>query len=122
MKKRILVVDDSPVVRAMMEDFLDDLNYEVSTAADGLEACRKVGENTYSLIITDLNMPGMDGIMFAQQAKQMPNCRFVPIVMLSSETDGTRITEAKKLGISTFLPKPVRENQLKSILQITLGA
>jgi AmiR/NasT family two-component response regulator len=52
----------------------------------------------------------------------MPNCKFVPIVMLSSEEDAGKIAEAKRVGISTFLRKPVKEVQLKTILQVVLGA
>lgn len=122
MAKQILIVDDSPSVLAILEDMLTDLGYEVSTADNGQAACRKIEETRFDLIITDLTMPVMDGIAFAQEAKQMPNCKFVPIVMLSSEEDETKITEAKRVGISTFLRKPVKENQLKTILQLVLGS
>ena len=67
-------------------------------------------------------MPVMDGIDFARQAKQSPNCKFVPIVMLSSEADETKIHQAKQVGISTFLRKPIKEGQLQMILKVVLGA
>lgn len=122
MAKKILIVDDSPSVLAVLEDMLDDLGYEVATAIDGKKACQLLETVRYDLIITDLTMPVMDGIVFAQTAKQMPNCKFVPIVMLSSEDDEAKIAEAKKVGISTFLRKPVKEMQLKTILQVVLGS
>ncbi|MGK2945062.1 MAG: response regulator [Desulfuromonadales bacterium] len=121
MAKKILIVDDSPSVLAVLEDMLDDLGYEVTAASNGKQACNLLETIRYDLIITDLSMPVMDGIVFAQTAKQMPNCKFVPIVMLSSEEDAAKIAEAKRVGISTFLRKPVKEVQLKTILQVVLG-
>jgi two-component system chemotaxis response regulator CheY len=122
MAKKILIIDDSPSVLAVLDDMLDDLGYEVSAADNGKQACELLEANRYDLIITDLTMPVMDGIAFVQAAKQMPNCKFVPIVMLSSEEDEAKIAEAKKVGISTFLRKPVKEVQLKTILQVVLGS
>ncbi len=122
MAKKILIVDDSPSVLAVLEDMLDDLGYEVTAASNGKQACQLLETNRYDLIITDLTMPVMDGIVFAQTAKQMANCKFVPIVMLSSEEDAGKIAEAKRVGISTFLRKPVKEVQLKTILQVVLGS
>jgi two-component system chemotaxis response regulator CheY len=122
MAKQILIVDDSPSVLAILEDMLVDLGYEVTAAADGRQACQLAEDTRYDLIITDLTMPVMDGMEFAQAAKKMPNCKFVPIVMLSSEDDEEKISQAKKVGISTFLRKPIKEAQLKTILQIVLGS
>ena len=121
MAKHILIVDDSPSVLAILEDMLSDLGYAVTTAGNGQEALARVEETKFDLIITDLTMPVMDGFGFVQRAKQMPNCKFVPIVMLSSEEDEAMIAAAKKAGISTFLRKPIKENQLKTILKVVLG-
>ena len=120
--KKILVVDDCQVVLNMMVDMLTGLNYEVATAVDGLDACKKLESERYDMIIVDLNMPNMNGIEFTKQAKQMPNCKFVPIVMLSGEDDEEKIAEAKQVGISTFVRKPVSERQLGPILNVVLGA
>ena len=122
MAKKILIVDDSPSVLAILEDMLDELGYEAATATNGKQACQLLETNRYDLIITDLTMPIMDGIAFVQTAKQMPNCKFVPIVMLSSVEDEAKIAEAKQVGISTFLRKPVKEVQLKTILKVVLGS
>ena len=122
MAKKILIVDESPSVLAVLEDMLDELGYEVETADNGKLACELLETNRYDLIITDLSMPVMDGIVFVQTAKKMPNCKFVPIVMLSSEEDESKIAAAKQVGISTFLRKPVKAVQLKTILQVVLGS
>jgi len=122
MAKKILIVDDSPSVLAVLEDMLEELGYAVASATDGKKACQMIELERFDLIITDLTMPVMDGIAFVQAAKKMPNCKFVPIVMLSSEEDEEKIAAAKQVGISTFLRKPVKEVQLKTILQVVLGS
>jgi len=121
MKQKILVLDDSPFMLATIGDMLKRLNYEVTAVDNGNDACQKVEAGRFDMIITDLNMPVMDGLEFTKQVRTYPNCRFVPIVMLSSETDGEKVSKAKQLGISTFLRKPPNEAQLKTLLQITLG-
>jgi two-component system chemotaxis response regulator CheY len=121
MKKNILIVDDSPFILKVIGDMLSELNYAVTTANNGSSACALVEKNTYDLIITDLHMPLMDGIEFAKRVKLIPDRRFTPIVMLSSEGDDKKINEAKRTGISTFLRKPVKEAQLKAILKVAIG-
>ena len=73
MAKTILIVDDSPSVLAILEDMLDGLGYSATAVSNGKQACELLETNRYDLIITDLTMPVMDGITFAQTAKQMPN-------------------------------------------------
>ena len=97
--KKIKIVDDSPSVLAILDDMLDDLGYEVTTADSGQQGCELLQTNRYDLIITDLTMPVMDGITFVQTAKQMPNFNFVPIVILSSEEEEAKIAEAKQLHV-----------------------
>ena len=121
MKKKILIVDDSPFILKIIDDMLRDLNFDVTTADNGTTACEQVELNVYDMIITDLHMPHMDGLEFVKRVKLIPNRRFTPIVMLSSEGDEEKIAEAKKTGISTFLRKPVKETQLRSILQFVVG-
>ncbi|PLX86579.1 MAG: two-component system response regulator [Desulfuromonas sp.] len=121
MTKKILIVDDSPSVLAILDDMLQDLGYATASAGNGRDALNLIEQTKFNLIITDLTMPVMDGMTFVEQAKKLPNCKFVPIVMLSSEEDDERIAAAKKVGISTFLRKPIREQQLKTILSIVLG-
>ena len=87
MKKKILVLDDSPFMLTLISDMLAGLNYEVTTVDNGKDACQRVESTRYDLIITDLNMPDMDGVAFTKKARTYSNCRFVPILMLSSEGD-----------------------------------
>jgi two-component system chemotaxis response regulator CheY len=121
MKKKILVVDDSPFMLKVIGDMLTNLSYEVTTVDSGRLACQKAESTRFDMIISDMNMPVMDGIEFTRQIKKYPSCKFVPVVMLSSEKNEDKISEARKVGISTFLSKPLNEKQLKTILQITLN-
>ena len=121
MTKSILVVEDSPSMLAMLCDLLKSFGYQVTGVESGREGCELVEKNQYNLIFTDLNMPGMDGVEFTQKVKQMENCKFVPIVMLSGEHDQGKIKEARNIGVSTFLEKPFKPSKLKAILQIVLG-
>jgi len=122
MSKQILIVDDSPVVLAMLEDALVGMGYAVTAASNGRDGLKQLETSKFDLIITDLSMPVMDGIAFVKAAKLLPSCKFVPVVFLSSEEDTEKISEAKKAGASTFLRKPFKENQLATILKIVLGA
>ncbi len=119
--KSILIVEDSPSVRAMLADMLQNEGYNVMEAVDGFEAFKMVEYLKFDLIITDISMPVMDGIEFIRLAKKQPLCRFVPIVVLSSEEDVRKVDEAKKAGASTFLSKPFKELQLRSMLKLVLG-
>ena len=119
--RTILVVDDSPSMRAILGDMLDREGYKAVEAADGHEAFKLVEYLKFDLIITDLSMPVMDGIQFVREAKKLPLCRFVPIVVLTSEGDSKRLEEAKKAGASTWLSKPFKENQLRAMLKLVLG-
>jgi len=119
--KKILLVDDSPFILKVLSDLLIDLNYEVSAFSCSSKAYAEAEQKPYDAVITDLNMPGMDGIDFTRKVKSIPHFRFVPVVMLSAEGDSERIDEAKRMGISTFLQKPVSESKLKAILQVAVG-
>jgi len=121
MKKKILLVDDSPLSLQLMTDMLGEFEHEVTALTSAVQASEKVANGTFDMIITDLNMPDMDGIEFVRRAKQSPSCRFTPIVMVSSEGSEDKILKAKQMGISTFLSKPVKAARLKGLIQMTLG-
>jgi len=120
-EKTILIIDDSPSMRAILGDMLEKEGYKVVEACDGHEGFKLVEYLKVDLIITDLSMPVMDGIQFVREAKKLPLCRFVPIVVLTSEEDARRLEEAKKAGASTWLSKPFKENQLRAMLRLVLG-
>jgi len=121
MRKKVLIVDDSPSVLAILNDILDSLGYAVTTACNGKEAYSLAEHTKFNMIVTDLAMPEMDGIEFVKRAKKLSNCKFVPIVMLSSESDETKVAEARKSGVSTFIKKPINEGRFTAMMQIVLG-
>lgn len=120
-KKTILIIDDSASMRAILGDMLVDAGYDVREAVDGYSGLERIKETKFDLIITDLSMPVMDGIAFMREAKKMPLCKFVPIVVLTAEGDAAKLEEAKKAGASTWLTKPFKEKQLRAILQMVIG-
>lgn len=122
MKKKILVIDDCHIVLETMRSFLEDLKYEVTILDNAIDACKNLESTRYDLIFTDLHMPKMNGIEFTVQAKKLPNCKFIPIVMVSADNEQEKKLEAKSVGIATFLNKPIEERQLQNILKIVLGS
>jgi two-component system, chemotaxis family, chemotaxis protein CheY len=120
-EKTILIVEDSASMRAILADMLAAEGYSVMEAVDGQEAFKLVEYIQFDLIITDISMPVMDGIEFVTQAKKLPLCRFVPIVVLSGEDDTRKIEAAKRAGASTWLAKPFKANQLRAMLNLVLG-
>ncbi|MDZ4183512.1 MAG: response regulator [Desulfuromonadales bacterium] len=121
LKKTILIIDDSASMRAILGDMLIDAGYNIVAAVDGYSGLERVKETKFDLIITDLSMPVMDGIAFMREAKKMPLCKFVPIVVLTGEGDVAKLEEAKKAGASTWLTKPFKEKQLRAVLQMVIG-
>ena len=106
MGKTILIVDDSFSMRQTVGIALKGAGYEVVEAADGRDALSKLDGRKYNLIISDVNMPNMDGISFVKAAKQLPNYKFTPIIMLTTEGDETKKQEGKAAGVRAWVLKP----------------
>ena len=85
-KKKVLMVDDAAVVRQIVTLTLTNAGYEVIQAIDGNDALTKLRTNNISMVITDLNMPGMDGIEFIRQVRGKSEFRFMPVVMLTTQS------------------------------------
>ncbi|HOV98536.1 MAG: response regulator [Bacteroidetes bacterium] len=106
MKKCILVVDDSTTVRKFVSVSLSMQGFEVVTACDGMDALEKLPERKYDLIITDLNMPTMDGFEFIKNLKSNPDYKDLPVIILTSLSDATNKEEGVKLGVNSYVVKP----------------
>jgi two-component system chemotaxis response regulator CheY len=116
--KSALLVDDSRTILTSISGILAKAGYTVQTASAGAEALTKLkGGLKPSVIITDLNMPSMDGIELIRQARAQPGCRFLPILMLTTESRADRRAEAKAAGATGWLVKPVAPAELLSILE-----
>ncbi|GAA5784223.1 MULTISPECIES: response regulator [Chitiniphilus] len=106
MGKTILVVDDSFSLRQTVGIALKGAGYDVVEASDGRDALGKLDGRKYNLIISDVNMPNMDGISFVKAAKQLPSYKFTPIIMLTTEGDETKKQEGKAAGVRAWVLKP----------------
>jgi two-component system, chemotaxis family, chemotaxis protein CheY len=121
--KTALLVDDSPTILLSISGVLTKAGYTVHTAPAGDAALAKLaGGLTPSVMITDLNMPGMDGIELIRQARLAPGCRFVPMLMLTTESRSDRRAEAKAAGATGWLVKPVQAADLVSVLERVVKA
>ena len=124
MAKTIIVVDDSTTIRMSLKNSLEIAGMAVITASDGAIGLEKLKTGPKpDLIITDINMPNMGGIEFIGKARAVPGFRFIPILVLSTESMQAKRDEAKKLGATGWLVKPVGGADLiKIIKQVLPGA
>jgi len=121
--KTIFLVDDSITMLMSLESVLKRNNLKVVTATNGADALQKISAANPDLIITDLNMPGMDGITLIKEIKKMSTMRFKPVLMLTTESQGTKRNEAKAAGATGWLVKPVKPEELMAVIkQVVPGA
>ena len=113
--KTILTVDDSASVRQVVKIALGGAGYAVIEAGDGREGLAKAKSHSIQLIITDLNMPGMDGLDFIRSLRLLPPYRGVPIVFLTTESDEGMKQEAKAAGATGWITKPFKQEQLVAV-------
>jgi len=124
MSKSILIVDDSATMLMSIKTTLEMGGFKVESAADGKLALDKLKSGTkFDLIITDINMPNMGGMDLIKHARVLPGCRFTPILTLTTESQAAKRDEAKKLGATGWLVKPISGNDLlKVVKQVVPGA
>jgi len=115
--KKALLVDDSTTLLMSVEAVLRKAGWEVQTATGGPEALRKLGSFRPDLILTDLNMPGMDGITLVKEIRKLPQTRFTPILMLTTESLQSKRQEAKAAGATGWLVKPVQAAALMDVIR-----
>jgi len=115
--KTILLVDDSATLLMSMQAILKKAGYAVETATGGDAALRKLQTLKPNLMITDLNMPGMDGITLIREVKKQPAFRFMPVLMMTTESQQEKRTEARTAGATGWLVKPVQPEQLLEVLK-----
>jgi two-component system chemotaxis response regulator CheY len=118
MDKRIMAVDDSATVRQILQKTLQGAGYHVVEAVDGADALEKLSEEQVDMLVTDLNMPNVDGINLIRQVRTKPGNRFMPIIMLTSETQPERKSAGKAAGASGWISKPFRPEQLLAVVRM----
>jgi len=119
MSKTVMIVDDSPSLRTAVTIALENAGYEVLAGEDGSDALNKLNGQKVHLIISDLNMPNMDGFTFVQKLKEKPEYKFTPIVMLTTEASDEKKAEGKSAGVRAWMVKPFKpEAMLEAISKI----
>lgn len=121
MGKIIMTADDSASVRQMVSFTLKQSGYDVVEAVDGKDALQKLGAQKVDMLITDLNMPNLDGIGLIKGARTLPACKFIPIIMLTTESQDSKKQEGKTAGATGWIVKPFKPEQLLAVVKKVLG-
>ena len=112
MAKTILIVDDSASLRQVVAIALRGAGYDVLEGCDGRDALGKLDGRKVHLIISDVNMPNMDGISFVKAVKQLPAYRFTPVIMLTTEAGDAMKSEGQAAGAKAWVVKPFQPQQM----------
>ncbi len=121
MSKIIMTVDDSASIRQMVSFTLKQAGYEVLEAVDGKDALGKLDGAGVNMVLTDLNMPNMDGIELIRSIRANPASKFIPIVLLTTESQADKKQEGKAAGATGWIVKPFKPDQLLAVVKKVLG-
>ncbi len=121
MSKTIMTVDDSASIRQMVSFTLKQAGYQTIEAVDGRDALSKLKGAAVQLVLADLNMPNMDGIELVRHVRANPSCRFIPIVLLTTESQAEKKQEGKAAGATGWIVKPFKPEQLLAVVKKVLG-
>lgn len=119
--KKILAVDDSISIRKSISFVLTQEGYEVVEAVDGVDGFAKAKEDKFNLVITDINMPNMDGIEMIKQIRQTEGYKFTPIIALTTENQDSKMQEGKAAGATGWIVKPFTSEKLLAIVKKIIG-
>jgi two-component system, chemotaxis family, chemotaxis protein CheY len=121
MSANILTVDDSASIRLTTRLALTSAGYTVTEAVDGMDGLAKMKSGSFDLIVTDLNMPNMDGLTMIRSLRQLPAYMGTPVIFLTTESDGELKQQAKDAGATGWLTKPFEPDMLVKIARKVLG-
>ena len=121
MAKTVLIVDDSASMRQLVSFSLKDAGFDVIAAVDGKDALGKINGSHIDMVVTDLNMPNMDGIELIRQLRGNPSFKFTPIVMLTTESQDAKKQEGKAAGASGWILKPFQPEKLLDVVKKFVG-
>lgn len=122
MAKKVLVVDDSAAIRQSITYVLQQGGYEVVEAKDGMDGLTALsGMDVADLIITDVNMPNLDGIAFIRKVRELPKNKFTPIIVLTTESQGAKMNEGKEAGATGWIVKPFSAEKLLGVVKKVVG-
>lgn len=117
MSKSALVVDDSLVIRKLVAKTLEGAGFAVAQAANGKEAVELARGQAFTLVVTDLNMPVMNGLELIKELRAQEGHRYTPIVFLTTEVDAELQSEAKSAGATAWIQKPFQPEKVLSVVQ-----
>ena len=117
MSKQIMVVDDSSSVRNVVGIALRGAGYEVIEAVDGMDALNKLDGRKVHLVISDVNMPNMDGLTLLKRVKAHPNYKFTPVMMLTTEAGADKKNIGRTEGAKAWMVKPFKPEQIIAAVQ-----
>jgi two-component system chemotaxis response regulator CheY len=115
--KTVMTVDDSASLRQMIAVVLRGGGYEVVEAMDGMDALSKLNGLELDLFLTDVNMPNMDGLELTRQLRAMPQYKFIPIVLLTTESNADKKAQGKAAGATAWIVKPFDPDQLLAVVK-----
>ncbi|HOG65121.1 MAG TPA: response regulator [Spirochaetota bacterium] len=121
MGKTIMTCDDSASIRQMVRFTLSQAGYDIVEAVDGQDALAKLGTQQVHLLITDLNMPNMDGVTLIKSVRADGKLRFMPILMLTTESQESKKQEGRAAGATGWIVKPFNPEQLLAVVRKVLG-
>lgn len=121
MAKTILAVDDSASIRQMVAFTLKSAGYDVTEAVDGQDGLNKAKAKTVDLILTDQNMPNMDGLTLIKSLRATPQYKAVPILMLTTESSDAMKSQGKSVGATGWLVKPFDPQKLLEVVKKVIG-
>lgn len=121
MAKTVLTVDDSASIRQMVSFTLKSAGYEVVEAVDGMDGLEKAKGKSFNLVLTDQNMPRMDGLTLIKTLSGMPTYRTVPILMLTTESSDTMKSQGRAAGATGWLVKPFDPQKLIEVVKKVIG-
>jgi two-component system chemotaxis response regulator CheY len=117
----ILIVDDSASMRQMVSFTLKGAGYDVDEAVDGADALRKAKGKSFNAVVTDVNMPNMDGIALIKELRALPSYKFTPLLMLTTESAADKKTQGKEAGATGWMVKPFNPEQLLATIKKVMG-
>ncbi|MBI5893204.1 MAG: response regulator [Deltaproteobacteria bacterium] len=117
MAKTIIIIDDSATLRQVVSLTLKKAGYDVIEAVDGKDALNKLTGQKIHLMVCDVTMPNMDGISFVKAAKQLPAYKFTPVIMLTTESQETKMQEGKAAGAKAWVVKPFKPEQMLAAIE-----
>lgn len=119
--KKVLAVDDSATIRTSISFVLKQEGYDVVEAVDGVDGLAKAKADKFNLVITDINMPNMDGIEMIKQLRATEGYKFTPIIALTTENQDSKMQEGKAAGATGWIVKPFTSEKLLAIVKKIIG-